>query len=222
MIVDGMVAVEKSFTSNRRHNSRLFQPLSEIIVGSGRRPIDAVLVGSGPGSYSGTRVGIAAAQGAALVSGCKAVTIPSVLGTPEALSGDPCIAIGDARREAFWMIKITGGIPEGDLELTDPTGLDTILADAAASGKSCFCIEPLRERPVPISTPTASGLWAAWQSAPPWIRARWSGTPPQPIYIRPPHITSGKSPGGKIGELMPSSPNVPHSPRQTDRLPPGF
>ena len=56
---DGAIE-SRSFQSDRSHNSALFEPLRELLAGVPH--LDLVLVGSGPGSYSGTRVGIAAAQ----------------------------------------------------------------------------------------------------------------------------------------------------------------
>ena len=86
LAVDGNIVMEKGFVSDRRHNALLFTPLAEIMEIHGSHSFDAVLVGSGPGSYSGTRVGIAAAQGAALAAGCKAIALPSILTTREAYS----------------------------------------------------------------------------------------------------------------------------------------
>lgn len=73
---DGQVE-QRAFTGDRSHNAGIFQPLQELIGSLEPGSIGLVLVGSGPGSYSGTRVGIAAAQGVAIASGCPAVAVPS-------------------------------------------------------------------------------------------------------------------------------------------------
>lgn len=192
LAVDGEIKIEKSFTSDRRHNALLFGPMTEIIEEYGQRSFDAILVGSGPGSYSGTRVGIAAAQGAGLVAGCKAVSIPSILGTEDALSGENCLAVGDARRGSFWLAHITEHqLVEGP-ELTDRIGFDYAIRTARENGTRCFSMESISGAEIPQARPTAAGLWQAWQNASPQVRTLWAGKIPQPIYLAPPHITPSK------------------------------
>jgi len=192
LAADGKIVAEKGFVSDRRHNALLFTPLAEILEIHGSRSFDAVLVGSGPGSYSGTRVGIAAAQGAALVAGCKVVAVPSLLATPEALSGKTCLAVGDARRGSFWLAKINGGELVDGPKLTDRIGFESALETARADGTAIFFMEGIRGMEIPLSRPTAAGLWQAWQAASPQSRALRAGKAPQPIYLSPPHITPSK------------------------------
>ncbi len=193
LAIDGRIAGERSFVSDRRHNSLLFGPLAELMEIHGKRAFEAVLVGSGPGSYSGTRVGIATAQGAALVTGCKAVAVPSILATPAATSGEPCIAFGDARRGSYWIARIEAGHLLSPPELTDEIGIDFALGQARGSGTTCFSVEPVAQKQIPLQHPTAAGLWEAWQTATPQMRTQWAGQIPQPIYLKPPHITESKN-----------------------------
>lgn len=192
VVMDDEIVGEKSFVSDRRHNALLFEPLSELLAEHGSNGFEAVLVGGGPGSYSGTRVGIATAQGAALVAGCKAVAIPSILATREAVSGEACLAVGDARRGSYWHCRIEGGRLLEDPQLTDSIGFDSTLASAASSGLEVFCMEPVKGKSLTLSRPTASGLWKAWQAADATTRAHWAGKVPQPIYLKPPHVTPSK------------------------------
>jgi len=188
LAVDGRIVIEKSFTSDRRHNALLFGPLAEIVEEYGSRHFDAVLVGSGPGSYSGTRVGIAAAQGVGLVSDCKVIAIPSIVGTETALSGKPCIAVGDARRGSYWIAKINGGEQIDGPFLTDTNGFQNVID----SSPLCFCMEAIRSFRIPLEQPTARGIWQAWEHVSPEVRESWTAKPPQPIYLAPPHITPSK------------------------------
>lgn len=190
--LDGLIAVEKSYVSDRRHNAMLFAPLAEIMEIHSGISFEAVIVGSGPGSYSGTRVGIAAAQGAALVASCKAVVIPSILAVPEALAGGKCLAVGDARRGSFWLAHIDKGrLIDGPI-LTDDIGLDSAVSFALNSGVNVFSMDRFLNRKIPRSTPTATGLWQVWQKTSPQDRANWAERAPQPIYLAPPHITVSK------------------------------
>ena len=192
LAVDGILVAEEGFISDRRHNALLFTPLAKILEIHGGHSFDAVLVGSGPGSYSGTRVGIAAAQGAALVAGCKAVALPSLLATPEALSGRPCLAVGDARRGSFWLARMDGGELTEEPWLTDRLGFESALETAEGDGTAIFCMDPIRGMGIHLFRPSASSLWQAWQSASAQTRAIWAGKIPQPIYLAPPHITPSK------------------------------
>lgn len=191
-VIGQEVVGENSFISDRRHNALLFEPLSELLAEHGGNGFEAVLVGGGPGSYSGTRVGIATAQGAALVAGCKAVSIPSILATQEAVSGEPCLAVGDARRGSYWHCRIEGGKLLEEPQLTDSIGFDSAITSAESSGCSVFCMEPVKGKSITLSRPSASGLWQAWQAADANTRSQWAAKVPQPIYLKPPHVTPSK------------------------------
>ncbi|MGJ8643079.1 MAG: tRNA (adenosine(37)-N6)-threonylcarbamoyltransferase complex dimerization subunit type 1 TsaB [Luteolibacter sp.] len=191
-VIGQEIVGEKSFISDRRHNALLFEPLSELLNQHGSGNFEAILVGGGPGSYSGTRVGIATAQGAALVAGCKAVSIPSILATHEAVSGKPCLAVGDARRGSYWHCRIEGGKLLEDPQLTDGIGLDSAIASAESAGSSVFCMEPVKGKSITLSRPSATGLWQAWQTADANTRSQWAAKVPQPIYLKPPHVTPSK------------------------------
>ena len=198
---DGTVR-QREFTSDRSHNASLFAPLEELL-GELRPGIPGlVLVGSGPGSYSGTRVGIAAAQGVAIASGCPAVALPSVLGVPSADDGAACLAIGDARRGSYWTAEIENLGMVREPELTDATGLEAIVARAVAAGTAVFTFEDPSRFPLPaelvaqvrLEFPDAARLSNAWLATDPNTRARWSAEAPAPIYLKPPHITPAKRP----------------------------
>ena len=196
---DGMLEI-REFSSDRSHNAVLFSPLQELLDGRREQKISLVLVGSGPGSYSGTRVGIAAAQGVAIALGCPAVALPSILAVPSALQTQPCLAIGDARRGSYWTAKVKHLRLLSEPELTDLSGLQEILETHFAAGLSVFSFEePSRfslpaelSEQVKLEFPNAARLWQAWRNADASTRATWAAEIPQPIYLKPPHITPAK------------------------------
>ena len=193
---------QREFTSDRSHNALMFSPLKELLDARGEAAIGLVLVGSGPGSYSGTRVGIAAAQGVAIAAGCPAVALPSILAVVSAEDGAACVAIGDARRGSYWTAQIAHSRLLHEPELTDTSGLATIVLEAVAAGIPVFSFEDSARFPLPpelrsqvrLEFPNALRLWRAWQLTDPATRDQWTQATPQPIYLKPPHITPAKRP----------------------------
>jgi tRNA threonylcarbamoyladenosine biosynthesis protein TsaB len=192
---DGVIE-QRGFCSDRNHNAMLFEPLQELLAG--RPEVGLVLVGSGPGSYSGTRVGIAAAQGVAIALGCPAVAVPSVLAVPSGDGGAPCLAIGDARRGTFWSARMENHRLIDEPALCDALGLEDMVSQAVAEGVAVFAFEdparfPIAENGgVKLEFPDATRLWSAWSGTDVETRRKWSAEIPQPIYLKPPHITPGK------------------------------
>lgn len=197
--VDGSIGF-REFTSDRSHNAVLFGPLRELL--DARDAPGRVLVGSGPGSYSGTRVGIAAAQGVAIASACPAIAVPSILAVPSAENGARALAIGDARRGSFWTAGIEASQLLQEPELTDAAGLAGIVEAALRENIAVFSFEEPERFPLPAAVisrvrlefPDARRLWQAWSAAPDDVRAAWAAATPQPIYLKPPHITPAKRP----------------------------
>jgi tRNA threonylcarbamoyl adenosine modification protein YeaZ len=191
----------RDFRSDRNHNAMLFEPLKELLGDRKASEIRLVLVGSGPGSYSGTRVGIAAAQGTAIAADCQAVAIPSILAVPSAAGGAACLAIGDARRDSYWTAMLERYTLLGDPELCDAAGLKNRVASALAHGIPVFSFEETNRFPLPgelleqvvVEIPDAALLWAAWCAASVGARDSWAAAIPQPMYLKPPHITPGKN-----------------------------
>ncbi|MGA0846813.1 MAG: tRNA (adenosine(37)-N6)-threonylcarbamoyltransferase complex dimerization subunit type 1 TsaB, partial [Luteolibacter sp.] len=166
---DGRVE-QRSFRSDRSHNALLFEPLSELLCGVSN--LERVLVGSGPGSYSGTRVGIAAAQGIALAMNCPVVAIPSILAMPAAASVDGAWVIGDARRGTYWFARVQASRLLHEPELLDVKQLQAHLecADDRAAlvtidDPGRFSLNPATQSRLQHQFPDANGLWIAWQRA---------------------------------------------------------
>jgi tRNA threonylcarbamoyl adenosine modification protein YeaZ len=188
----------RGFTSDRSHNAMLFEPLKELL--DVRPDLALVLVGSGPGSYSGTRVGIAAAQGVGIARACPAVAVPSILAVPAVDGGAECLAIGDARRGSYWTARLGEHRVMHEPELCDATELAAKVADALGDGLAVFAFEEPARFPLPdemksrvrLEFPDAERLWKAWQASDEETRNRWLSEIPQPLYLKPPHITPGK------------------------------
>lgn len=193
----GKVIHERSFESDRNHNALMFGPLAKMLAGDVANAITRVIVGAGPGSYSGTRVGIAVAQGIAIARGCPAVAVPSLIGVEHL--ADSSLAIGDARRGHWWWAQLRGRHMETPAPvLGDAETFRQTMEAAVAEGREIFTFENPEAFTLDVEirqkTPQAATLWQAWREASDEQRQAWTAAPPQPCYLKPPHITAPKRP----------------------------
>jgi tRNA threonylcarbamoyl adenosine modification protein YeaZ len=181
------------FTSDRSHNCAIFGPWEEISGSISPGDIGCIVVGTGPGSYSGTRVGIAVAQGLAIAHGCSLVGLPSILATPMARSLPKCRAIGDARRGDWWWCEIEEGKCFTEPQMGSKEELMALIAD----GVTTFSLDEIPEehlgRKILREQPTAELLWQAWEALTVEEKARVAAQVVQPVYLKPPHITMAKA-----------------------------
>jgi tRNA threonylcarbamoyladenosine biosynthesis protein TsaB len=167
---------EHSFESDRSHNALVFDPLARIL--SDGPPPDHVIVGTGPGSYTGIRIGIAAAHGLATGLGLPWSGHDSL----STLSDEEVFhVVGDARRDGFYLATIRGG------KLTDPVPIHPLAEirehlDRLTNPIYTTDARPLDPRLVKRS-PSAVRLATRATAAPSSLG------PIEPIYLRAPHIT---------------------------------
>ncbi|GEP42560.1 tRNA (adenosine(37)-N6)-threonylcarbamoyltransferase complex dimerization subunit type 1 TsaB [Brevifollis gellanilyticus] len=105
-VVDGEeVLFESTFQSERSHNAQVFAPLTEALAAIPQGRSAVLVIGTGPGSYTGVRISIAAAQGVALSRGWPVLGWPSIatskVGTYSVL--------GDARRGQYYHAVVEFG-----------------------------------------------------------------------------------------------------------------
>lgn len=120
VVREGVVIYQQSFSSERSHNSQLFAPLREALDLVGSEGLRAVVVGTGPASYTGVRIGIAAAQGIALARTVPVFGLASVLGIADEEEYFVC---GDARRGTFFLAHVQGGKMVSGVQTMDAVGL---------------------------------------------------------------------------------------------------
>jgi tRNA threonylcarbamoyl adenosine modification protein YeaZ len=158
----------------RAHASDLVPALDRLVREVGGRPQDVsdVLVGIGPGSYTGLRVGIATAIGIARAAGARARGVPSgeVLAFGALDPGMSAIHLVDGRSGGFYLARYARTADEVDvLESPIVVGLDElparldggvpILTDATTAAASGLAPEFL-ERARVDARPDARALLA--------------------------------------------------------------
>ena len=173
------VLAEFVFESDRSHNALVFEPLASILR-EGPAP-EHVIVGTGPGSYTGIRIGIAAAHGLATGLGLPWSGHDSL----SSLSDEETYhVVGDARRDGFYLATIRGGEWIGAAEIFPLTELVERL-DSLTSPIYTTDARPLDPRLLKAS-PSAVRLAKHATTAPS------SRGPIEPFYLRAPHITQPK------------------------------
>lgn len=202
---DGRPVELIEFTSGRSHNSVLFAPLEQAL--KGWTP-SLVVVGTGPGSYSGIRVGIAAGLGISLAHGVPLIGLPSFLALGEAYALERYALVGDARRGSWWYAEVTGGEVAMDPAVEDLTAS----ADRAArwpgqlftmdAASPPFCQAcPVRPR----ADVLACRAGALTESA----VAHLAALETEPFYLRAPFITVSRK--TSLVAPVPADPPGPRS-----------
>lgn len=129
----------------RAHASDLLPALERLLAAEGLAPraLEAVLVGVGPGSYTGLRVGIATALGLAraLAIPLRGLASSEVLAYAELEPGDEAVVLLDARQGALYHARYRRE-PEDVLELDPPSALEPAEAARRTPRDALLIAEP--------------------------------------------------------------------------------
>lgn len=178
----GELRWQAAFEAGRGKGGAFFAELENAARALGGAALGEIVVGLGPGSYSGVRQAIAAATGLALAFGARLSGLPS----PTALeTAAPAFhALGDARRGTFYYTAVCEGACVIEPELVDRAGALSRLA--ACPGWPALAETALDGLPVTADVfPTAARLLTA--------PAATRRLPPlEPLYLRDPAITLPK------------------------------
>jgi tRNA threonylcarbamoyladenosine biosynthesis protein TsaB len=174
----------RDWPNDRRSSATFFEALDEIIREHGRP--ETIVVGLGPGSYTGTRIAISAALGLAATTGAALAGISSLCAISD--EDDFCV-IGDAKRASFFFGKISGGLLKSDPELLSEDEMKKRIASITTT--PIYSSDQLPQfTSVKLRFPSAKLLWLRAQTAP----QNLARAPLAPIYLREPHITTPRTP----------------------------
>ncbi|WP_054815747.1 tRNA (adenosine(37)-N6)-threonylcarbamoyltransferase complex dimerization subunit type 1 TsaB [Nocardia arizonensis] len=151
-----------------------------------RTEIDAVVVGIGPGPFTGLRVGMAtaAAFGDALgipVYGVCSLDAIAADAAPDLTPGRELLVVTDARRREIYWARYRDGVRVAGPEVVAPGALDPAQSEVIAGSASHVDYFDL---PVlPVETPSPAGLVAVATGD---LLARAVPAPLTPLYLRRP------------------------------------
>jgi len=186
------VVYEQDFTSDRAHNAVIFEPLQEALKAVASNP-RVIVVGTGPGSYSGIRVGIAVANGLSVAFHAEAIGISSLLALP--VEEEDYLVIGDARRNSFFMADIEGRSLKGEPLMLETVEFEAALDEAVGAGRTIYTIDPkppLDREEIQLMTPSSAALAQQAALLPGSRRAELAVKPIEPMYLRGAYITLPK------------------------------
>jgi tRNA threonylcarbamoyladenosine biosynthesis protein TsaB len=131
----GQVLGRVSETIGRGHAERLMAMIDEALAQAklSLTDVDRIGVTVGPGSFTGIRVGVAAARGLALALGveCVGISTLEVLARTTTEAHKPVLAAINAHRDEVYAQSFEDGMPQGEPLLLQ---LDDYLARAAVPG----------------------------------------------------------------------------------------
>lgn len=113
-------AIESVFEKGLIHGVALAPSVEALLREAGRKPADLALVavGTGPGSWTGVRVGVAFAKSLAFAADIPVIGVPSLDAIAFAAPRDRDVAcVRDARRETLYVGIYRNGVRDGDLRL---------------------------------------------------------------------------------------------------------
>ena len=172
------------FVAGRGHGGLLFTTLERGLAETRRdgQQLGEIIVGLGPGSYSGVRQAIAAATGLALATGAR------LRGRSSMMALDPWTgryqAVGDARRGTFYYTAVEEWrCVAGPELLPDLSALQERLAGRASwPVRAAETLPPGLPPETPVCLPRADALFMGPASD-------LVPAPLEPIYLRPVSVT---------------------------------
>jgi tRNA threonylcarbamoyladenosine biosynthesis protein TsaB len=197
VLAEGQIVAQDTVMAERGHARLLMPVLVDLLRDAGLtfQHIDRFAVTTGPGSFTGIRVALAASRGLTLGTGkptvgvtvfeaLAAAALRTAFAAPRLL-----VAVESGRAECFLQLFARDGVP-----LADGVGLTPEAARGwagsgpfALAGDAAWRIEPH------LDAPEATGVTAVDPADIAQLAAtRAPGPPPLPFYLRPPDATPSR------------------------------
>jgi tRNA threonylcarbamoyladenosine biosynthesis protein TsaB len=192
------------FQARQRGHAEALLPMIEAVrgeAGAGWSDIDAIAVTVGPGTFTGVRIGLAAARGLSLVTGAAIVGVTSLEAlAAEAVAACPMdgrlVVCVDARRSQVYVQSFVV-TAEGDVQPADhPAACDPAAAAARLGsgirlvGSGAGLVEAALPEPLPDVIFDPAPLQPDARTIAGLVARRGlpadGGSHPVPLYLRPP------------------------------------
>ncbi|MEM7009965.1 MAG: tRNA (adenosine(37)-N6)-threonylcarbamoyltransferase complex dimerization subunit type 1 TsaB [Verrucomicrobiota bacterium] len=183
------VVFERGFQSDRAHNSVIFEPLEAALDSVEAKP-SLIVVGTGPGSYGGVRVGIAVANALSVAFNAQVIGLPSICALETDV--DDYLVAGDARRNSFYIATIQNRQLQAAPEVFDPDEFTQTITNSQLPVLSTDPKPPHGLEVIALTKPNALQLARLA------VNAEIVNRPIEPLYIREPYITTPKRRGATI------------------------
>jgi tRNA threonylcarbamoyl adenosine modification protein YeaZ len=133
----GVELVAEQVTIDARAHGELLAPsiqTSLVAAGAGLADIGAVVVGLGPGPFTGLRVGIVTATVISDLKGIPAYGVCSLDGIAGVLADEHVLVAADARRREVYWARYRAGQRSSDPQVTKPAELRELMQQDAEAG----------------------------------------------------------------------------------------
>jgi tRNA threonylcarbamoyl adenosine modification protein YeaZ len=177
---------ERVTLNARGHGEHLAPNVAGVLADAGARPADlaAIVAGTGPGPYTGLRVGLVTAAVLGETLGVPTYGVCSLDGIGAATSDEPALLVAtDARRKEVYWARYAHGVRVDGPSVARPADVprDAVGTVAGQGGALYDFGLPLLERRYPSAL--ALGRAAAGR-----IRAGAPSEPLTPLYLRRPDV----------------------------------
>jgi tRNA threonylcarbamoyladenosine biosynthesis protein TsaB len=186
-------------TTDHGHATMLMPMIEQAMAtaGCGYADLERIAVAAGPGSFTGIRVGLAAALGLSLASGVPVVGISSFLTVvdidPSERKDGRLFAVLDSRRDEPFLVELDAalGFMQAPTVVT-PDALEAILKPARPlilAGDAPAIARYGGQDGIRLMQRSPHALAVAKRAGDP---GRRYDLPPKPVYVRPPDVTMPK------------------------------
>ena len=199
VLSENNIIFNEVFTSERSHNAQIFAPLEEALMSCNHAP-SLIVVGTGPGSYTGIRIGIAAGLGLSMALEVPIIGIPSICAAESMDQNQTCHVIGDARRGSLYIAAVKGHQIISGPELFET--VETLYEKFEIKKEKIFSFDENLSLPeIEKTNPSAQKLARIAAELSDKEINELRSVPPEPMYLRAPFITQPKKLGKNVPKL---------------------
>ena len=200
VLSDGAVAAHQGMVMERGHGERLLPMIRDVLAESGLvwGDLGLIAVTTGPGAFTGIRIGLAAARGLALASGVPLRGVTAFAAVAASLQGEeagvPLAVILESRRESLF-VQVFGGegatapasVGVEDLAAFLPPGPIRLAGDAAERADAALRRAGRMDGIVVTTLPPDARDVARIAGGTPELGPEPGG--PHPLYLRQPDVS---------------------------------